>query len=179
MTDSPPELRTPRLLLRPYRFDDVDAVFAYGSDEEWGRYLDVPQPYTRRSAEEDVARAILADEASPMWAIVHEGSVRGGITLIDRGAAAAELGYSLARPLWGRGLMTEAATAVVAHGFETLGLVRIYASTDVRNTASWRVMEKLGMQREALMRRHRLIRGEYVDEVFYAILREEWPVAGR
>ena len=174
MTDSAPEIRTPRLILRPYRFDDVDAVLAYGSDEAWARYLDVPQPYTRRSAEEDVARAILADAASPMWAIVHEGRVCGGITLIDRGAATAELGYSLARPLWGQGIVTEAAAAVVAYGFDTLGLVRIYASTDVRNTPSWRVMEKLGMQREGVLRRHRLIHGELVDEVFYGILREEW-----
>ena len=179
MSDAAPEIRTRRLLLRPYRFDDVDDVFAYGSDEEWGRYLDVQQPYTRRSAGEDVARAILAGGASPMWAIVHEERVVGGVTVIDRGAGAGELGYSLARPLWGQGLMTEAATVAVAYGFETLHLVRIHASTDIRNTASWRVMEKLGMKREGVLRRHRLIQGELVDEVCYAILREEWsPPAG-
>lgn len=170
----PSELRTPRLLLRPYHFDDVDDVFAYGSDEEWGRYLDVPRPYTRRSAEEDVARAILAGAASPMWAIVHEGQVVGGVTVIDRGAGAAELGYSLARPLWGRGLMTEAATAAVAYGFETLDLVRIYASTDTRNVGSWRVMEKLGMKREGVLRSQQLVHDERADEVIYSILREEW-----
>ena len=178
MSDAAPEIRTRRLLLRPYRFDDVGDVFAYGSDEEWARYLDVQQPYTRRSTEEDIARAILAGGASPMWAMVHEGRVVGGITLIDRDAGAGELGYSLARPLWGKGLMTEAATAVLIHGFETFGLRRIYASTDIRNTASWRVMEKLGMQREGVLRRDRLIHGELVDEVFYAILREEWSPPG-
>ena len=170
----PSELRTPRLLLRPFRMADAGDVFAYGSDEEWARYLDVQQPYTRRSAEEDVARAILAGGASPMWAIVHEGRVVGGVTVIDRGAGAGELGYSLARPLWGRGLVTEAAEAVVAHGFGKLGIARIQALADIRNVGSWRVMEKLGMKREGVLRSHQLVHDERTDEVIYAILREEW-----
>ena len=56
-----PVLRTPRLLLRPYRSDDVDDVLAYATDPEWGRYLPLPDPYIRRSAEEFVARYILVD----------------------------------------------------------------------------------------------------------------------
>ena len=70
--------------------------------------------------------------------------------------------------------MTEATRAVIDYGFASLGLVRIFGYAVSANAASLRVMEKLGMQREALMRRHRLIRGEYVDDVFYGILREEW-----
>ena len=174
------EIRTPRLLLRPFRSDDVDDVFAYATDPEWGRYLPLPDPYTRRSAEEFVASAILADpDTSPMWAIVHEGraSTSGwGIDLRVRDGRWAEMGYSIARPLWGQGLVTtEAATAVaIAHGFEKLGLARIQASADTRNVASWRVMEKLGMKREGIMRSSRLVRDIRVDDVLYAVLREEW-----
>ena len=170
-----PELRTKRLLLRAYRGGDVDDVLAYATDPEWARYLPVPDPYTRRSGEEFVASAILADpDTSPMWAIVHEGRVSGGIDLRVRSHGVAEMGYSIARPLWGQGLTTEAATAVIAHGFEQLGLDRIYAYAAINNEASWRVMEKLSMQREGALRHHRKLRGEYLDDVLYAILREEW-----
>lgn len=174
-SEGPPELRTDRLLLRPYRMADVDAVFEYGKDPEWGRYLDVPQPYTRRSAEADVARAVLADpETAPIWAIVHDRQVSGGISLAVYGPGSAEMGYSLTRPLWGQGLMTEAAIAVMAYGFEKLDLARIQASTDVRNEASWRVMEKVGMQRTGVARSNRLHRDIRVNDVFYEALREEW-----
>lgn len=173
--EGPPELGTDRLLLRPYRMSDVDAVFEYGKDPEWGRYLDVPQPYTRRSAEADVARAVLADpENAPIWAIVYENRVVGGISLTAYRPGSAELGYSLTRPLWGRGLMTEAATAALAFGFEKADLARIQASTDIRNAASWRVMEKVGMTRTGVARQNRLHRGSRVDDVFYEALRDEW-----
>ena len=180
--EGPPELRTDRLLLRPFRSDDVEGVLAYASDSEWNRYLGLPEPYTRRSAEEFIASAILADrETHPMWAIEHEGRVSGGINLTVHGLARAELGYSLARPLWGRGLTTEAARAVITYGFESLGLVRIQAYADICNEASWRAMEKLGMQREGVLRSNRLVRGARVDDVLYAVLREEWtpPVVSR
>ncbi len=173
--EGPPELRTNRLLLRPYRMADVEAVFEYGKDPEWGRYLDVPQPYTRRSAEADVARAVLADpETAPIWAIVHENRVAGGISLAVYGPGSAEMGYSLTVPLWGQGLMTEAATAILAFGFGKADLARIQASTDVRNAASWRVMEKVRMTRIGIARQNRLHRGARVDDVFYEALREEW-----
>ena len=173
--EGPPELRTDRLLLRPSRMADVDAVFEYGKDAEWGRYLDVPQPYTRESAQADVARAVLANpETAPIWAIVHDGLVSGGISLAVYGPGSAEMGYSLTRPLWGQGLMAEAATTVLAYGFEKLDLARIQASADIRNEASWRVMEKVGMQRTGVARSNRLHRDIRVDDVFYEALREDW-----
>ena len=173
--EGPPQLRTDRLLLRPYRMADVDAVFEYGKDPEWARYLDVPQPYTRRSAEADVARAVLADpDTAPIWAIVHEDRVVGGISLTACGLGSAEMGYSLTRSLWGKGLMTEAATATLVFGFGKAGLARIQASTDVRNAASWRVMEKMGMTRTGIARQNRLHRGTRVDDVLYEALRDEW-----
>ena len=104
----------------------------------------MPEPYTRRSAEAFVASAVRADPARRLeWAIVHEGRVSGGIELRFRddferltGPGAAEVGYSLARPLWGRGLVTEAVSVVIGHGFGTLRLARIWACADVRNVAS-------------------------------------------
>ncbi len=173
--EGPPELRTGRLLLRPFRMDDVDDVFAYASDAEWNRYLGLPEPYTRRSAEEFVSNMVLADwETNPMWAIVHEGRVSGGINLTTRGRDQTELGYSIARPLWGRGLTTEAARAVIDYGFRSMELARIYSFANIENEGSWRVMEKLGMQREGLLRGNRVVHDQRVDDVLYAVLREDW-----
>ena len=170
-----PQLRTPRLLLRPFCNGDVDDVFAYATDPEWGRYLPVPDPYTRLDAEEFVAGCILVDgETRFEWAVVHEGRVSGGITLTVHDPGSAEMGYSIAHSLWGRGLTTEAAQAVITHGFEELGLARIQASADVRNKGSWRVMEKLGMERTGVAHSDRLLGGTRVDAVFYEILREGW-----
>ena len=172
-----PELRTERLLLRPFRSSDVDDVLGYASNPEWARYLPVPVPYTRRDAEEFVARCILTEtDSHSSWAIVHEGQASGGVDLDLRvlGAGTAEIGYSIAHPLWGQGLVTEAARAVIHHAFGELGLVRVQAYADIRNVGSWRVMEKVGMQREGVLRSHRLVHDERTDDVVYAILREEW-----
>ena len=87
----------------------------------------------------------------------------------------AALGYAIARSHWGQGLVPEAARAVIQWGFEAYGLAKIYASADPRNKRSQRVMEKLGMRREGVLRSHRKDdRGERTDEVRYGILREEW-----
>ena len=63
---------------------------------------------------------------------------------------------------------------VVAHGFENRGLARIYAFVIVGNDASARVLEKVGMKREGILRSNRVVHGDRVDDVLYAVLREEW-----
>ena len=105
MTASPEErveLRTERLLLRPFRLEDVDDVYAYARDPEWGRalLLPVPEPYVRRNAEEFVARTLLASwSTDPHFAIVLDTTVIGGINLtVDKPHEIAGLGYAIAKP---------------------------------------------------------------------------------
>ncbi len=86
----------------------------------------------------------------------------------------AELGYWIGKPFWGLGIATEAADAVVQYGFAQLRLNRIYAHYMARNPASGRVMEKIGMHREGLMRQHVKKWGEYEDVILYGLLREDW-----
>ena len=173
----PEVIHTARLLLRPHRLEDAEAVLAFAADPEWARYLPVAQPYERRHAEEFVARQILLDRAvHPSWAIVLEDEVVGGVNLPLHVPGAAEIGYSVARRVWGRGIATEAAAAVIAEAFRALpDLNRVGARADTRNVASHRVMEKLGMTREGVLRQRRVTRGETVDEVWYSILRSEIP----
>ena len=170
------ELETERLLLRPFQFEDVDHVLTYSQDPEFGRYLPIPQPYTLGDAVEFVARKLLADWSTrPRFAIVLGRQVVGGIGLnINEHHEIAELGYGLARPLWNRGLTTEAARAVVAWGFDRYPLYKIYARAFLSNSGSWRVMEKLGMTREGVLRSHHQLRGEHFDIASYGILRREW-----
>ena len=134
-------------------------MYAYARDPEWGRalLLPVPEPYVRRNAEEFVARTLLASwSTDPHFAIVLDTTVIGGINLtVDKPHEIAGLGYAIAKPHWGKGLAPEAATAVFDWAFAHHGLAKIYARADLRNRRSTRVMEKLGMTREGVLRSHR------------------------
>ena len=170
------ELTTERLLLRPFDADDVDDVLAYASDPDLARFLDLPQPYTSDDAGEYVARRILDDWSSEaIFAVVWERCVVGSIGLhVNPRHETAEMGYALARRMWGRGIVPEAGRAVIDWGFKTYALRKISSRADVRNRQSWRVMEKLGMTREGVLRSCRKVRDEHVDDVCYGVLCEEW-----
>ena len=172
----PVELRTERVLLRPFELDDVEDVFTYASDPEWARYIPVPQPYARKHAEEFVAQRLLASwDTGPVWALVLKDKVIGGIGLrINSQHETGELGYPVAREHWGQGLVPKAAQAVAQWGFKERGLAKVFARADGRNRNSQRVMEKLGMTREGLLRGHVKGRDERIDDVYYGVLREEW-----
>jgi RimJ/RimL family protein N-acetyltransferase len=169
-----------RLRLRPWSLGDVDDVLAYAVDAEWARFLPVPQPYKWTEAEEFVASQVLLDaEKHQAWAIEHQGSVIGGINLrFDLENRLADLGYSIVREFWGKGLATEAAGAIITEAFTALPeLNKIRAWADARNLASLRVMEKVGMSREGLLRQNRVVRDEAIDDVWCGILRNEWGAA--
>ena len=169
----PVKLKTERLLLRPFRLEDVDDSFVVASDPEWAEYLPVvPQPYTRRDAEEFVARQLLCSwDTNPGWAIVMESRVVGSIALrVNVQNESGELGYAIQRAQWGKGIMAEAARAVMEWGFKERGLAKILAKADLRNRQSWRVMEKLGMTREGVLRSQVKARDGRADDVYYGIL---------
>ena len=177
----PDQWETPRLRLRPFHGGDVEDVVAFASDEQWGRFLSVPRPYGVPEARAFLAIQLVADPArEPRWALEHEGRVVGSVELSldtseDGSAVYGALHFALARPLWGRGLASEAVTSVVDRAFTTLPeLIRIASHADVRNVGSWRVMEKAGLLREGVLRSARVLGGERIDDVVYAVLREDW-----
>lgn len=173
----PEIIKTERLRLRPYSLQDVNDVLSYASDPEWARYLPVPQPYTKLDAEEFIASQLRLDrETHPTWAIEQNERVIGGINIrFDFENHIGEMGYSVAQINWGRGLATEAAREVIDTAFSAYtNLNRIRAMADSRNVGSLRVMEKLGMVREGVLRQNRLFRDEFVDEVWCGVLRVEW-----
>ena len=175
----PAELRTQRLLLRPFRLTDVDDVQAYAGDKEWSRFLPLPDPYDRVHTEQYIARSFLTNwDVRPTFAIVLDDTVIGGINLtINKVQQSAELGYAIAREQWGNGFASEAARAVVGWGFEAYALAKIIAKANVENEQSWRVMERIGMTREGVLRSYRPAEHDperRIDMAYYGVLREEW-----
>ena len=174
----PEVIETERLRLRPYGLDDVEDVLSYASDPEWARYLGpVPQPYTRADTERFLASQLSQDRTKrASWAIEYPGSAVGGVNIgFDAENRVGTIGYSIARHLWGKGLATEAAGAVIDASFTACpDLNRIQATTDERNLGSLRIMEKLGMVREGFLRQHQYVRGEFRNTVWCGLLRCEW-----
>jgi RimJ/RimL family protein N-acetyltransferase len=166
-------LRTKRLVLRPFESADLEAVRRYFSDPAWSRYLSPDFP----DAERFVSHQTTLDwERDLGFAIVREGRVIGSVHIgrepVDlRG----QLACLIAPDHWRSGIALEACTALLELAFGALGLWKVHARADARNVASIRAMERLGMEREGLLRSHRVNRdGGRSDEVQYGLLREDW-----
>jgi RimJ/RimL family protein N-acetyltransferase len=165
------EIRTARLLLRPFAAGDVEDALAYRNDEEFARFLPhIPQPFTRRDAEAFVALNMTEPwERSPTFAVVAGGTVMGTVSF-EVDARTAMLGYAIGRAWWGQGLAVEAAASAVTWAAATFGLTRVWAATDVRHLRSRRVMEKLEMVRETVRpAKHPGRDGLPVEEIVYAL----------
>ena len=182
--DMPPILTTERLVLRPMIPEDAPEVRKWAGDFEVAdTALNIPHPYPKGLAEEWIATQGRAwrDGRQAVYAITAraDGTLMGAIGLagIDARHRHAEIGYWLGRPFWNLGLATEAVRAVVEFAFETLDLERVFANHFVRNPASGRVLEKVGMTREGLLRAHVRQWGRPEDLIVSGILRSEWRAA--
>lgn len=175
-------LETPRLVVREFGKDDGPAIHEYAADPEVARYVEwgpntweETQAFLLKKLDDRVAAPRisyeLAIELKAEARLI--GACRLGIrrTPTDR---TADIGYVLNRRYWHRGYTTESVLVLLDFGFRELHLHRIFATCDVRNNASARVLEKVGMTREALFRQDRLQRGSWRDSYLYAILEEEW-----
>lgn len=175
-------IHTERLALRPFENNDLDALYDLYRRDEVTRYIYAPSA-SRRDAK------VLLDRIRPMVAIDDKrdslrlaGVERGTNTLIGdfsiwlgphehRGA---EIGFVVHPDHQGRGYAREAMTMIIGLAFRELGLHRIVGRCDARNTASARLMERIGMRREAHLIENEFIKGEWCDELDYAILDREW-----
>lgn len=179
---SEPSLETPRLLLRAFADSDAGAVQELaGKREIADTTQSIPHPYEDGVAEHWIKSLKVGQEAGAMstWAITgqHDGVLLGAVGLtIERELNKAELGYWIGVPYWNRGYATEAAEAVLRYGFAVLQLNRISARHLVRNPASGRVIQKIGMHREGVARQDTMKWGRYEDVIWYSMLRDELPV---
>jgi [ribosomal protein S5]-alanine N-acetyltransferase len=174
-------IETERLLLREFRAADEADIHAYACDPEVVRLM-IWGPNTPEQTRAFLHNALKAQEQwpRPFVELAIElkderrmiGSI--GLRVKDEANRAADIGYVLVRDCWGCGYMTEAARAILDAAFRELKLHRVWATCDPRNRASFRVMEKLDMRREAHLIKDVLEKGEWRDSYLYAILAEEW-----
>ncbi len=175
-----PDLMTPRLRLRKLTMRDAEDIYRYSRDTEVARHV---LWEAHRSIGESrgylryMLRKYRAHEPAS-WGIEYTqtGAVIGtiGFMWIQQDNSAAEIGYSLSREYWNRGLMTEALRAVIEYGFGSLNLNRLEAQHETTNPASGAVMRKCGMQKEGTLRQRLYNKGRYVDVDLYAILRRDY-----
>jgi RimJ/RimL family protein N-acetyltransferase len=182
-----PELpiETERLRLRPLEAGDHASLLAIYGREDVTRYL----PSGVRDAdgvsellERKLAPTRLEEDGDALnLAVVlrEDGRFAGEVMLFHRSTIhrAAEVGYVFDPAFHGRGFATEAAAELLGIAFEQVGYHRVYGRLDARNTASARVLEKLGMRREAHLVENEWLQGEWTDEVIYALLEREWLTA--
>lgn len=175
-------LMTERLLLRPFTDGDLDAVHAIQSREDVTRYL-YWGPRSRGQALEMLKRrkrmTVIAEEGDGLYLAAElkdAGILIGDFTLQwrSREHRLGEIGFEMHPDHHGKGYATEASALLLRLGFEELGLHRIIGRCDPRNKASARLMERLGMRREAHLRENEFIKGEWTDELVYAMLAAEW-----
>jgi ribosomal-protein-alanine N-acetyltransferase len=178
-----PTLTTERLSLRPFIADDAfDVERLAGLPEIADTTLNIPHPYPHGGAAEWIRLHGPAwiDGTSVTFAIVGKktGALVGAISLmIKREHRRAELGYWIALDCWNRGYATEASQRMVDFGFESLGLHRIEARHFLRNPASGRVMQKLGMLPEGVERDWAIKWDRFESLAVYSILEPEWKAA--
>jgi RimJ/RimL family protein N-acetyltransferase len=175
-------ISTERLRLRPYQDDDLDYLADVLARPEVVRYLyDEPLERDQVPAELEKRRtytAIRGEGDRLMLAVetAETGEVVGDVSLAYRSRAhrSGEIGWIFHPDHHGHGYATEAARVMLRLGFEDLGLHRIVARCDGRNEASIRVMERLSMRREAHLVENEYLKGEWTDEIVYAMLAREW-----
>jgi ribosomal-protein-alanine N-acetyltransferase len=171
-----PVLITPRLVLRCFTLEDADALFLVRVDPENARFTGRPPATSRDAIREKVAQMLenLRTESAISWVIsdAETGAYLGsaGLWRWDKDNARAEVGYELARHLWGRGLVTEAMRPILAFGFERMGLHSAEAKVHPDNMSSIRVLEKLGFRKEAHFRENCLNQGVFEDTAVYSRL---------
>ncbi len=173
-------IQTERLLLRRFTVKDAKAMFEnWANDERVTRFLSF-LPHGKV----EVTKALLEDwcaayekDSTYNWAIEFDGTVIGSISVVDFNARSerAAIGYCMGFDYWNKGIMTEAAKAVIDYLFAEVGVNRVEISHAVKNPGSGRVAQKCGLQYEGTRREYfKSSTGEFLDIAHYAILRSDW-----
>lgn len=174
------KLSTRRLDLRPLTFDDIGDIYTIFSDPEVTRYWGHDTLQNKGEAKEFIEKTVsgASDESLLEWGIVEKES-RSLIGVCayagwDKEHHRAEIGFALHKNYWGKRYMSELLDMFIPFGFDQLGLHRIEADVDPRNTASIALLEKFGFEEEGYLRERYHINGEIQDAVFYGLLKKEF-----
>ncbi|MBE9097240.1 GNAT family N-acetyltransferase [Tychonema sp. LEGE 07203] len=175
-----PTIETERLLLRKISLNDASDMFEYASNPEvseytmWSTHTSIEDTkYFLKSLTKMYKRRELVD-----WGLVHKVDEKFigtcGFVEWSMNHSRAEMGYAISSKYWNQGYMSEAVNAMMEFGFREMLLNRIEAKCKVSNIGSARVMEKVGMQLEGILRQQIFVKGEYWDLKIYSILRDDF-----
>lgn len=160
--------------LRHWKISDLESLVKYADNWNVAKNLTdkFPHPYTH---EDGLKYLGFASKAENIFAIEIDGEAAGSIGFFlqdDVHAKNAEIGYWLAEPFWGRGIVTKAIKQTVDYTFKNHNIERIFARPFGTNFASQKVLEKAGFTLEAKFEKTICKNGEFLDELFYAIRRK-------
>ncbi|OBQ13627.1 GNAT family protein [Anabaena sp. AL09] len=173
-------MKTP-IFLREFELQDWQAVHQYASDPDVVRYMEWG-PNTAEETQIYIQRAMASRQEQPRksyeFAVIFksEGKLIGSCAIYISSFTNREgwIGYCFNQHFWSQGYATAAAKLIIEFGFVQLNLHRIFATCEPLNTASQRVMQKIGMQFEGRLRDHKCVKEKWRDSILYAILQPEW-----
>ena len=162
-----------QFILRPWTINDLDSLVTFANNSKIAKFMTnkFPHPYTREAGENFIAYAMQGNPVN-IFAIEVEGKAVGGIGIhpsSDIECKNAEMGYWLAEPYWGNGIITDAIKQMIEYGFNNFDINRIFARPFGTNIGSQKVLEKAGFGLEATFDKTLFKNGEYLDELVYAI----------
>ena len=164
-----------QFLLRPWAPTDLDSLVRHANNPDIAKFMmdGFPHPYTEENGRAFIAFAT-KDDPIHIFAIDVNGEAVGGIGIhpqADVQRKNAELGYWLAEPFWGKGIITNAIKQVIEFGFKTYDINRIFARPYGTNIGSQKVLEKAGFVLEGRFEKTIFKNGEFLDELVYAVRR--------
>lgn len=177
---NPPVFETDRLLLRKLELSDANDYFEFATDS----VVSQETLWDRRITVDDTIRYLqkvmhkFETKQAIRWGIINKLNNkligRTGLISIDSVHEKAEIGYALSSEYWNRGIVTEATREIIQYSFLEIGINRIEARCNFNNTASYRVLEKLGMTYEGTLRSQLNIKGKFIDQRIYSVLRSDY-----
>lgn len=176
-----PRLPSDRIVLRPLEERDAPTLYENVKEYEMARWMvNIPHPYPEDGAMEFIKKTRILMDKGEAYELAIESKntseVLGVMSFckVDQKHRNAELGYWVAKDHRNKGIATEAASSILAFGFEELALERIYAKCFVDNKPSQRVIEKIGMIYEGTFRHEVLKEDKFIDSKYFSILKEDW-----
>ena len=163
------------IILRKQRMSDADDFWRVAQDKEIAKWTRIKHPFTKEQAREQMRRSIQQwkEGINYRYVIEYQRNIVGWVGLsIEKRDNRAELFYAVDRQYRGKGIASEASKLILQQGFKKLKLNKIYATFMPGNTASKRVMEKIGMKYECTLKQHIKKGSRYYDAIQYYILRQ-------
>lgn len=170
------KIQTERLILRRFTIDDCDDMFIWAGNPDVTKYLSYHSHRTIDDSKDIISFWIskYKDASTYNWAIEYEGNVIGNIEVVEQKEYECGLGWQIDKPYWNRGIMTEAASAVLEYLFG-IGYKYISSAHDAKNIGSGRVMQKIGMTKYQTIPNFIFDKdGRVIEKVCYKISKDEW-----